>query len=638
MKRTFGLLILVLAATLTKAQIVGEDFGRLSAADIDMKECSFDPEASAVVLLDNGSSDYGTDYSLISYYHIRIKILKQEGMKYADVSIPYYSEDQFEFLHDVSAMTINIDEKGGRQEYKVDKNAIYFKKINAYNGQMTFAFPQARVGSILEYKYTSTMKHYGGLRDWLFQSRLPVCFSSFFLRPAPHLEFTYQVQKSPNYPIVITPSPHTGVYFEMKNIPGLGNEPFMDSREDYVQKVRFQITKFSGMVGTQKYMSSWNEVAKQLTSHQDFGNELKTNLPEEQKLLVASIAGKSEIERMNLLFNYMRKNYQWSGFKGITAEPGLKALYSKKNGNSASVNLALVNLLKEAKLDAWPMIVSERKHGKINTKTPFLQQFNNTYAAVFIGGREYYLNATDPLTPPHLIPQNILNTTGLIVKRLTGILKEIQEENYRYNDNIYVTSVLDESGGLNGKVQLVSKDYARADRLSDYTDNIEKYIENLEQGAVNLDIDSLELLNKDTDTLPLEEKFSFKTGLQNTGDYSFLNLNMFTGFISNPFLTTERFSNINFGYKRRILLNNVVYLPPNFTVHALPKNLRLVNSDGTVSFNREILHTPGSEQLLARIKIEFNKSLYSVDEYPDVKEFFKKMVDLLNEQVVLKKK
>ncbi len=45
-----------------------------------------------------------------------------------------------------------------------------------------------------------------------------------------------------------------------------------------------------------------------------------------------------------------------------------------------------------------------------------------------------------------------------------------------------------------------------------------------------------------------------------------------------------------------------------------------------------------NRKVLARIRIEFKKSLYSVDEYGELKEFYKKMFDMLNEQIVLKKK
>jgi len=62
-----------------------DKFGTISIEEANMKECSFDPEASAVVLLDEGYSDFADDNSLMTYYHERIKILKEDGKKYGDV-------------------------------------------------------------------------------------------------------------------------------------------------------------------------------------------------------------------------------------------------------------------------------------------------------------------------------------------------------------------------------------------------------------------------------------------------------------------------------------------------------------------------------------------------------------------------
>lgn len=638
MKLLFTSLFAVLVSTYSGAQI-GRDFALPTPAEISMKDCAFDPEAPAVILLDKGFANYDDQYALLSDRHIRMKILKQDGMKHADVSVIFYSHNQFEFLHSIEAVTINVDEKGNREDFRVDKKSIYFRKINEYYSEMTFAFPQARVGSILEYKYSSTMKSYAGLRDWSFQSTLPVCLSGYYFRPAPNLEFTYRVQKKESYPIVVTKPDHDGfVYFEMKNIPGLTDEPYMDAREDYVQKIRFQITKYAGSFGNQNYMSSWNEVARELTANSEFGSELKVNIPDEQKTLLLSLSNKPSLERMRVIHDYIRRNFQWNRFIGIYAGSGLKNLYNKKTGSSTDINLALVNLLKEGGLEAYPMIVSERSNGRINVKTPFLKQFNNTYAAVIIDGKNYYLDATDMVTPCHLIPHSILNTTALIIRRNTGVLTEIREEKLKYSDNIFVYGVLSDDGTLSGKVRLVSQHYARAERLSRLTDKNQDVLDRMKKGKLNLELDSLEFINKETDTMDLEEKFNFKTALQTTDEYSFLPLSMFTGFEENPFILKERFSNINFGYKKVIYLNNTISLPPSYTVDALPKSIRLVNSDRTVDFIREVFYSAETSQLMARIKIDFTKSEYTADEYPDLKEFFKKMNDLLNEQVVLKKK
>jgi hypothetical protein len=48
------------------------------------------------------------------------------------------------------------------------------------------------------------MKHYGGLKDWEFQSEIPVVQSRYSLLMVPTAEFTYAIKKSEEFPIDIS--------------------------------------------------------------------------------------------------------------------------------------------------------------------------------------------------------------------------------------------------------------------------------------------------------------------------------------------------------------------------------------------------------------------------------------------------
>ena len=111
---------------------------------------------------------------------------------------------------------------------------------------------------------------------------------------------------------------------------------------------------------------------------------------------------------------------------------------------------------------------------------------------------------------------------------------------------------------------------------------------------------------------------------------------MFTGLQNNPFIVNDRFSNINFGYKKTVNLTFLVNLPANYKVDALPKNIKLINPSNTVTLTRQFFLE--KSQLVAKIKVDIDKTLFNVNEYAEVKDFFKQMVNLMNEQVILKKK
>jgi len=614
-------------------------FGELSVVETEMKRCLFDPEAAAVELINEGFADYDDRYQMVTSIHRRIKILSEKGIENADISIPFYSESEFEYIDDIEAVTINIDETG-RKEFPVDKKTIYTKKVNQYYSEIKFAFPQVKAGSVIEYKYRSVKKNFSDLKNWHFQSRLPVCYSSFEMRPAPTLEFTYLVQKSENYPAVIKPSSFSNtIYFEMNNLPALADEPYMDAREDYIQKVSFTITKFMGNAGSQKYMSDWNEVARDLWDSPYFGAEIRANLKEPQQIIATAIAGKSDMEKMLFIYDFVRKNTKWNGLNSHSAVEGVRTAWNKKSGTSGSINLLLVNLMRSADLEVYPMLVSERGNGKINIKTPFVSQFDNVYAAVMINGKKYYLDATATYALANLIPRSILNTTALIVKSRSGELVTVEEPDRKYREVIYLNGYLSADGRMSAAVQTVSRDYAREEKSKNYLKGKEKYVENyIKRRLVNVTVDSLEVEDMKTDSSDFKQKFKIGYTLQNTGDYSFLELNMFSGFAENPFTVNDRFSVVNFGYKSVENISWIVKIPLTWAVDALPKNIRMTNEGKSVLFSRELAYNKETAQISARIKIELNKSLFTAEEYPALKEFFKKMAGMLNEQIVFKTK
>jgi hypothetical protein len=614
------------------------DFGSVSANEMDMKTCTFDPEASAVVLLDEGYSDYTDDRGLMTYYHKRIKVLKEDGIKYGDVKFTYYSDDDFESVDNIEAISINADENGRRRDIAVENKSIYTKRVSKYRTEISFAFPNVKAGTILEYKYRINAKHYGGLRDWYFQSEIPVVKSSYRLKVVPGHEISYLVQYNPNYKVNVSRiNNDQSIKFEMGSIPALTDEPFMDAREDYIQKVIFQTTKYTGSVGVIKYMTTWKEVNRELYGRSDFGRQLKIKIDECQDFINTSLNGKTELEKVQLIHHYVSGNLAWDGINSLIADGGIKNLWKKKTGNSAEINLLLVNLLREAGLQAYPMLVSERGHGRVNKNQPFINQFNSVYAAVFVGDKKYYLDATDKLTPCLITPYSILNSTAFIADNDAGGLVDIQENDIRYTDNVTISADLSEAGELSGKVNVESKDYARAEKIRWYTRSKTDYVDNyIKSGMVNIEVNNFDIKNIEQENLPVTQAFDFKTNIQTTGEYSFLSFNWFTGFQNNPFIVNDRFSNINFGYKKTINLTYLINLPPNAKIDAIPKGIKLVNPGKTVTFTRQFFQE--GSKLMAKIRVDIDKTLFGVDEYGQVQDFFKQMVNLMNEQVILKSK
>lgn len=96
-------------------------FGKPTMEEMTMESYPLDPDADAVVLSQTCSVNYTmeTVYDLKLNYdcRIRIKVLKDDGKKYGDFSIPFYSESNIqnkmeEEFYELTATSYNLNDKG----------------------------------------------------------------------------------------------------------------------------------------------------------------------------------------------------------------------------------------------------------------------------------------------------------------------------------------------------------------------------------------------------------------------------------------------------------------------------------------------------------------------------------------------
>jgi hypothetical protein len=152
----------------------------------------------------------------------------------------------------------------------------------------------------------------------------------------------------------------------MNNIPGLRFEPYMDAVKDYLQKVEFKLSGYTGTFGDKKTVNeTWNAVANDLLGDESFGGAIKKNLqvPDDLKLMVAAEA--SNIRKATAVYNYVKNNFTWNGYYSKYACDGLKKILDSRTGTSGEINLLLINFLQSFKVNTSPLLVAERDFGKV---------------------------------------------------------------------------------------------------------------------------------------------------------------------------------------------------------------------------------------------------------------------------------
>jgi Domain of Unknown Function with PDB structure (DUF3857) len=615
------------------------NYGAISDEEIGIKECPFQKTASAMIMVDEGFSDYDDD-ELISYMHKRIKILRKEGVKYASVSIGCQSGNKFERIVDIAAVTINFDEKGQRSETPVSKKSIYTRKINDYITAITFAFPAVKEGSFIEYKYKSIKQNWSGLGDWYFQCELPVKFSAYTLRVAPWLEFSYSVHKLKEYEVNISRFQSKGTYyFEMKNVAALGDEIYMDCREDNLQKVAFRLTSYQSWYGNIRYLDSWTDVNKKMNSIAVIGGQLKINTGQLENFPTFSDRILGDSSKLTEIFNYVRTNIKWNRITSAMPDGDVKLTWIRKAGSSAAVNMLLLVALKTARINCYPLLVSTRGHGKIDSTFPDLNAFNSICVIAFINGKRYIMDASDDHTPLFLTPVKLLNTCAFIIDDNKGQLLRIVEDRVKTRKIILNIASLYADGTLSGHVEIVSNNYhkilAGEKRNESDKESGQEYKSN---GEGNISVDSFTAQNSGPDSSAFTQSFVFNAKTQATGDYTFLDLDIFMRMKTNPFISSVRFSDINFGYPEIQNMSFNVRLDKRFNLESLPQNIRITNKDKTLIFSRLLSYSPSESKIIADIRFERTKTFSTASEYEDLRSFYNKIAELMNEQVVLKSK
>ncbi len=657
MKRKSFSIIFFFISAVALAQKEIPAFGKVDKADLEMKDCDFDKGAEAVKLIDWGNTYYdrGTTgrslFKTIFQRRTRIKILKEKGLSLANVSIPYYSYNNDEKIVTLSAYIYNIDAVGKIKTTNIKKSSFYPKKINAEYSEMIIAFPEVKVGSIIEYKYTMERETMGQLKDWFFQERIPVRYSEYQFTVPQIFRFSVQpsvidkIEESKEVTDEILSAGNGTIKtkslknnYIMRNLPGIKDEPFMGAAKDYMQRLQFQLKQIDyGDGDITDLRFKWSDVINELKEDENFGIQLEKNILSTEIFITTANKITNAETRMLFIYNQIRKTINCNGKDDIYTDNGIVKTWETKNGNTADINLLFIKLLNDAGIKAVPILFSTREHGLATPYYPFLNQFNTLMAYIAFNGKYFVLDATDKISYYKLIPAKIVNTKGFILKSEEGEWKDITDGNYKYKVLTAVHGVIDTAGVIKGDCLIKSSEYARNERSENWLKNKEEFKEEyFTRPYPFLKIDNITVNNAYTDSLPFEQKVNFTMPLNNSGNYKYFTVNLFSDLEKNPFVADDRIADIDFGFQQQYNIYGNFFIPQNYTFDALPENISMIMPDTSIVFSRSI---QAEENILnVRISVEFKKSFYPASNYPVFKEFYKKLFDKLNEPILIKKK
>jgi transglutaminase-like putative cysteine protease len=635
------------------------EFGSIDTADLKLKFCDFEKDANAMVLFDEAEVTTGFGSTTI-IKHKRIKIFNLNGKDEANINLAYISRHGIQSISDLEAETINLD-NGVISFIKVDKQQFFEQPVDKNTRKIAFTFPQVKAGSIIEYSYKLTISYEGGFPDWNFQGNIPVRYSE--LKAAILNDYAYQMNVNVFQAFAKntkeiwrkrkTDSIGNKYDWALKNVPSYKEEPYSTCREDNLESLAFFLSavKLTSNGTLRPLTQTWTEVGAEFTEDEDFGIQLKETTNVEELINKAKLLA-TDNEKVAWVFNWVKNNFKWNGSnRPYTID--VKKAWQNKTGNSTEINLILYKLLVRAGIKCYPLLVSTRDNGKVIQNYPQMNSFNKADVSASINDntQSLILDASDKLNTFDNTPFDVLNTTGLLID---GRFNCFWGAKYSFgSDRSYLISIKNETpsrevifndaeilpdGKLNGVTQLESFSYAKIDKINTFKSLEEsKYIEYLKNGDNSLKVISFKRNNVETD-LPLLEEINFQQDLSASGsddNYIYFNPNLFTGFYTNPFLSEKRNAVIDFGYLNSCNVTDRFKIPKGFKIEALPQSVSLVMPDKSISFRRFLAEEGG--YIMIHYVINNKQSIFTADQYISIHDFYKKMFQMLNEQIVLKK-
>jgi len=628
LKKPFSLFILLIASFVSAyAQLM--PYGVVDTTDLRLTSCDFEKDANAEVLFDYASTSYKYE-TITMERHKRIKIFNDNGKDEANIRIEFYGAHHDENITDIEAETVNLNNK--TIEYTaVDKKQIYTEVTDKSRKAIIFSFPNVRAGSVLEFKYKWSTPYPYNYPDWLFQGDIPCRYSEFDAGFDHEYLFNYfrNVYQRMEKDTIINVNNDIQHIWALSNIKSYKIEPFMDYPEDYLECILLK-----------RYISSrsWAWVGHNLLDDDDFGKQLTVKLSDESDIINKANSIPTNEEKMAYIFNSVKKSIKWNKADYWFTVDGVKKAWDKKTGNSTEINLILYHLLNAANVNASLVVLCTRDNGKIDSGYASDRKLNRTVVYCPVDPVNYYiLDATSPYNTYNNVPIDLMGLKALQITptdRISGLIN-IKVSSAR--EVIFVDGEINPDGLLEGTSQISSSAYSREKYLKKYNDLGEKkYVDEFQDKDKKLKIFSLKMDNVESDTLPLVQTFHFNyKSAEPDGDYLYFNPNVFTTFESNPFLSESRVSNIDFGCLYSYSINGRYKIPPGYKVDALPKSVNMQMPDKGITFRRILAEQDGL--IVVRYIIDYKKNLYSKDEYPSIRDFYKKMYEMLNEQIVLKK-
>lgn len=412
-------LVLALIISFISFRAKAADWPPITPEELALKDVAEQPGASAVIL---DRQEVADDTNNFHSTYQRIKILNEEGRKYANVELPY---DRGGFaMTDISGRTVHADGQVIAFEGKpFDKVVLRGKGIKIH--VKAFTLPDVQPGSVIEFRYSL---RYGDqtllapewiIQDELFQKKASFKFIPFqgggsvYVQLA-HGQIANQVSWTTFLPAEYKPQEHTlprqgyarnqigyWVDLNVNNVPAFISEPFMPPPEVLEWRVQFYYVVSSNQA------EYWKDQGKFWNKDVEGYLGKKKGVSEAVAALVA--ANDTPEQKVRKIYEFVSglentsyipsRAEQEKKVLGIKPDQGVEDLLRQRSGDHDDLNRLFVAMVRAAGVPAWMMIVPNREYKIFVPELLSTQQFSSEIAIVKLDGKEVFLDPGTKFCP-----------------------------------------------------------------------------------------------------------------------------------------------------------------------------------------------------------------------------------------------
>jgi hypothetical protein len=307
-------------------------------------------------------------------------------------------------------------------------------------------------------------------------------------------------------------------------------------------------------------------------------------------------------------------------------------------GSVAEINLLLIALLKTQKLNAEGVILATRDNGLTNVSYPVMENFNYAICRLEIGGKVYFLDASDPTLGFGKLPVECYNGQARVIDKNPSAVY-FSPDSIRESSNISVEIENDKSG------QSMMVDWTEhpgyygssgiRQNIIDNNNRQENYYKSyIKEKSFQEPIDSFMIT--DIKNLEGQVTLNFKTHIKPSGEEHFyFNPMLNAGLGTNPFSSAERNYPVELPwvFDESYILN--MEIPNGYAVEELPKSVRVKLGENDGIFEYLIQKNEQSIQLKSVLNIK--KATFDPADYNDLRDFYAYIIKKQAETIVFKK-